>query len=337
MSDQAPAPDTEVRIELKADILRSDVARGLVWFVNYAAIDPTAVKAEKLDLHGAAMLPEDVEKFAHRWLAFSRSIDIQHDGIGRPIHAVESFVNSKEVASPAWPVDAHAVRLDISRCKEAVDGFMHGRLNCVSLDAFTFNVRKRLPVATTKALSATKPADAIGVAREVAQLGFPGVTGVSDLGGGLMLVQRGAMPPIAVQVSDEEYEVNAGGGAWATLAARLMTSGTLTVTSTAKVGPVDAAVPDHGAITFPVDHRPWDPTEVAKLLAPVGVDMSGRDPVSPFAFLRADGTGEIPHHTIRGVSRQAVQTGLSDVDRLVPPEHRLAVRAHLLKHLQEAT
>lgn len=336
MSEQAPAPDTEVRIELKADTLRSDLTRGLVWFVNYAAIDPTAVKAEKLDLHGAAMLPEDVELFAHRWLAYSRSIDIQHDGIGRPIHVVESFVNSKEIASPSWPVDAHAVRLNLSACKEAMDGFAAGRLNCVSLDAFTFNVRKRLPVATAKALSASRPADALGVAREIAQLGFPGVTGVSDLGGGLVLVQRGAMPPIAVQVADEEYEVTPGGGAWATLAARLITNGTLTVASTAKAGPIDAAIPDHGGMAFQVDFRPWDPAEVEKLLAPTGVDLSGREPVSPFAFLRADGTGEIPHHTIRGVSKQALHDGLGLVDKRIPAEHRAAVRLHLMKHLMEA-
>lgn len=280
------------------------------------------------------MLPEDVEKFAHRWLAFSRSIDIQHDGIGRPIHVVESFVNSKDVGSQAWPIDAHAVRLDLSRSKEAMDGFSAGRLNCVSLDAFTFNVKRRLPVATTKSVG-VKPTDALGVAREIAQLGFPGVTGVSDLGGGLMLVQRGAMMPIAVQVSEEDYEINAAGGAWATLAARLMTSGTLTVASTSKMGPIDAVIPDHGGMTFQADHRPWNSAEVEKLLASIGVDTSGRDPVSPFAFLRADGTGEIPHHTIRGVSPQAVRAGLADVDRLVPPEHRLAVRAHLLKHLQE--
>jgi hypothetical protein len=336
VSEQAQSPDTEVRIELKADTLRSDVVRGLVWFVNYAAIDPTAVKAEKLDLHGAAMLPEDVELFAHRWLAFSRSIDIQHDGIGRPIHVVESFFNSKEISSPSWPVDAHAVRLNLSACKEAMEGFSAGRLNCVSLDAFTFNVRKRLPVATTKALAMARPADPIGVAREIAQLGFPGVTGVCDIGGGLMIVQRGALPPVAVQVSDEEYEVTAGGGVWSTLAARLMTNGTLTVASTANASPIESVIPDHGGVTFAVDFRPWDPAEVEKLLKPTGVDLSGSEPVSPFAFLRADGTGEIPHHTIRGVSAQAVQDGLGLVDKRVPAEHRAAVRLHLMKHLMEA-
>lgn len=331
-----PAPESQVCIELKADLLRSDVVRGLVWFVNYAAIDPTCVKADKLDLHGAAMLPDDVEKFAHRWLAFSRSIDIQHDGIGRPIHAVESFFNSADVASPAWPVDAHAVRLNLSACQEAMEGFAAGRLNCISLDAFTFNVRKRLPAATTKAATAvSRPSDAFGVAREIAQLGFPGVTGVSDLGGGLMLVQRGVMPPVAVQVSDEAYEVNAGGGAWSVLAARLMTSGSLVVASTTKVGVVDGVVPNHGSLVFSVDFRPWDPDEIIRLFASIGADLTGQEPVSPFAFLRADGTGEIPHHTPSGVSRQAVQNGLSQVDRVVPPEYRLAARAHLMKHLQE--
>ena len=71
---------------LKADMMRSDLDKGLIWFVNYAALDPNAVKVADLDLHGAAMLPQDVEKFAHRWLAFSRSVDIEHDGVLSLIH-----------------------------------------------------------------------------------------------------------------------------------------------------------------------------------------------------------------------------------------------------------
>lgn len=323
MNEPIQLPETQIRIDMKADNLRSDLVCGLVWFVNYAAIDPAAVRAEKLDLHGAAMLPEDVEKFAHRWLAFSRSIDIQHDGIGRPVYVVESFFNSKDVASAAWPVDSHAVRLNMFQCKEAMEGFAQGRLNCISLDAFTFNVRKRLPVATAaKALSVSRPADAMGVAHEIAQLGFPGVTGVCDLGDGLMLVQRGAMPPIAVQVSDESYEVNAGGGAWSTLAARLMTNGTLSVASTAKVGGTGSVVPDHGSTVFSADFRPWN--------------SSAFTDKSAFAFLRDDGTGEIPHHmSATSVSLAAIQNGLSQIDRVIPSEHRLAVRAHLMKHLRE--
>ncbi len=339
MSTEAPNPTSEVTITLRADELRSDLTRGLVWFVNYAAIDPTAVKAEKLDLHGAAMLPEDVEMFAHRWLAFSRSVDIQHDGVGRNIHVVESFMNSKDVASPAWPVDSHAVRMNLLGCQEAMDGFKAGRLNCVSLDAFTFNVVKRLPAAVGEAKKAagnTRPADPNGVALQIAQLGYPDVDGVVDLGGGVMLVTRGSKPPVAVQVSDEDYEITAGGGAWAHLAARLISNGTLTVASTSKVSPIDAAVPNHGELVFATDFVPWDPTEVAKLLAPIGIDTS-REPISPWAFVRADGSGEIPHHTIRGVSLQAVMDGLSRIDTVVPAAHRTAARLHLMKHAIECT
>lgn len=329
-------PTTEIKIALKADTLRSDLLRGLVWFVNYAAIDPAAVSAEKLDLHGSAMLPADVETFAHRWLAFSRSVDIEHDGIGRPVHVVESFFNSKDVASPAWPVDAHAVRMDLSQSPEAMDGFRTGRLNCVSLDAFTFNVKRKLPAATTRSAPSVKPADPLGLAMELARLGFPGVEGASDLGDGLVLVTRGAMPPLAVHVTGDDVEVTAAGGAWETLAARLLTSGTLTAAPTMKASPIYGTVPEHGKTVFPIDYTPWDPREVEKLLASQGVDLSGAAPVTPFAFLRADGTGEIPHHTIRGVSLQAVTAGLSALNT-IPPEFRDATRRHLIEHLARAS
>ena len=326
-------PKTEIRIEMKADMMRSDLVQGLAWFVNYAAIDPAAVKAEKLDLHGSAMLPEDLTTFAHRWLAFSRSIDIQHDGVGRPIFVVESFMNSKDISSPSWPLNSHAVRFNLSRCTEAMEGFAAGRLNCVSLDAFTFDVKKKLPAAALKSAQVERPTDPIGIAREIAQLGFPGVTGVSDLGGGLMLVQRGAMPPIAVEVSGDEYEITPAGGAWTTLAARLITNGTLAVASTTKESPIEGAVPSHGDLVFSTDFTPWNPDEVLKLFAPMGVDLTGRDPASPFAFLRADGAGEIPHHTIRGVSKQAVIDGFSKI-RNLPSAFQAEARLHLMKHLQ---
>ena len=99
----------EIQIALKADLMRSDLELGLVWFINYSALDPTAVTSKQLDLHGAGMLPVDVEKFAHRWLAFSRCIDINHDGVGRPVHVIESFFNSENVSLDTPLSDPHFV------------------------------------------------------------------------------------------------------------------------------------------------------------------------------------------------------------------------------------
>jgi hypothetical protein len=177
---------TNIQIALKADVMRSDLVRGLVWFVNYAAIDPEAVKSSDLDLHGAAMLPEDVELFAHRWLAFSRSIDINHDGIGRNIQVVESFMNTPEVGAAAWPVNAHAARLDVAGDKEAYDGLRTGALNSVSLDALTFNKVQRLPVADSMKAETTlnewaTPEDLAEWAAEVAKDGYDGVEAVHKM------------------------------------------------------------------------------------------------------------------------------------------------------------
>lgn len=298
-----------------ADMLRSDVRKGHVWFLNYAALDPNAVTAASLDLHGSGMLAEDVETFAHRWLAYSRSVDIQHDGIGRPIHVIESFFNSPDIASPAWPVNSHALRLDMSSCKEAMEGFAAGRLNSVSLDAFTFDVVRRLPVAAATTKSAGPPPDAATIAVQVAELGYTGVTGAFDLGGGLFLVSRGESPAVAVEVSSEEYEVTAGGGAWATLAARLISNGTL--------GHVGAMPSMEGAV----------PTHVTMMCADHRADASLLTTRESHAYIGPDGRGVIPHHTPFGVSMKAVYEGLVNIDKLVPEPHRQAVRAHLVSHM----
>lgn len=336
---------TRITIELKADQARSDLVRGLIWFINYAAIDPTAVKAEALDLHGAAMLPEDVEKYAHRWLAFSRSVDINHDGIGRPVFVVESFFNGADVASPAWPINSHAVRMDVSQCAEAVSGLKDGSLNCVSLDAFTFNKVVRLPAAQAKsALGPMLPPVVDGAwVEQFAREGYTGVTKAVNVGADLWIVQRSCGMPLAVSVKDGFIEASAASTPWAHLAATLLESGTLTTKlhdSGAYIGP--ERVPQHEHVG-PVDFAPWSSEAFDAMLADAGLKLGiadrALDQFADFYTWWGPSGGVIPHHVYRGsvmmVSRDAVMKGLTSVDQEVPEPFRAAAKAHLLAHLAE--
>jgi hypothetical protein len=351
------ASESLVTITMRADQMRSDLVRGLVWFVNYAALDPSAVRAEHLDLHNTAMMPEDVEKFAHRWLSASRSVDIEHDGIGRPVHVVESFYNSEDIAAPAFPINSHAARLDVSRSKEAMDGLRSGRLNSVSLDALTFNRVVRLPAAQTRsAFIADGGWDLAGWARELAQDGWTDVLGVREIGDGLFVASRKSGMPIAIQVHEDGFESAAAGGAWGRLGMAAFDSPSLVRMDLAGGEYTGARV---------IDHTQWDPSVVSGMLAEVGVPIDGNiSRVGPLekeifaAIERPSGSGALgstpgmhhvpgetpqaaargflPHHTVREgrlmVSRDGVARSLAMVDSL-PSHLRESARAHLLAHL----
>lgn len=339
-----------IQIAMKADQMRSDLVRGLVWFVNYAAIDPESVTSKDLDLHGAAMLPEDVELFAHRWLSHSRSVDINHDGIGRPVYTAESFFNGPDIASPAWPVNSHAVRLDVRNSKEALDGLKDGTLNSVSLDAYTFNQVVRLPVAEAKAAGLpvdgwVEPSTAAEWAEEIARLGYHGVDEVVQFAPGLFVATRSAGMPVAIHIdrSAGYIEASAAGGAWAHLGIALCESGTLTHTRKL-LTPVAGA--GGGVIKQPVDFMVWNQETVMDLLAERGIFL---DQPADEAF--AEQTDELfafkdtttqqsflPHHTFHGdqmmVSRDGVIQAMTRLDE-VPDHGRDAAREHLLCHLRQ--
>lgn len=329
-----------IEVALRADIPRSDMRVGHVWFLNYAAIDPTAVKARDLDLHNAAMLPEDVTKFAHRWLAYSRAVDIQHNGKGVPVRVLESFMNSPTIASPAWPLNSHAVLFDVSKSKEAMQGLKTGKLNSVSLDALTFNRTRRLPVAQTERSMTDSawqpPEDVSGWARDIAAMGYEGVNGVSQVADGLYVCSRSHGGPIAVHVTEESIEVNAGGGAWAHLQAALFADGKL-VSTAIKGGENLGSVIQHGDMSFNFSYAPWDEAAVDTIIR----QYFDTDPdTSPYTYVsEGDSHGILPHHTITGgqamVSVEAVKSALGKLD-LVPAQHRESARRHLLGHLSEA-
>lgn len=347
----------ETQIALKADMMRSDLVEGLVWFVNYAAIDPTAVKTSDLDLHGAAMLPQDVEKFAHRWLAYSRSIDIEHDGIGRPVHVIESFFNGTDVASPAWPINSHAVRLDVSQSKEALDGLRTGKLNSVSLDAYTFNKVVRLPAVEAKSVLGMGtnivdglPGDINAWAEQLMSMGYPGITSVDKVGEGLFVATRSSGLPIAVAVDFDESTIEASpaGGAWGHVAATLMTNGSL-VSTQKFIGPEDLSASGSGTAGAgqPIDYAPWDEQAVIDMLESRGIIIDpSRDThqeLTDGAYAGVDFTtqkGYLPHHTLQGdqivVSKDGVIKALSRLSE-VPDELRASARAHLIAHLDDIT
>lgn len=334
------ADRTEIQIALKADLLRSDLTQGLIWFVNYAALDPTSVKISDLDLHGAAMLPQDVEKFAHRWLAFSRSIDIEHDGIGRPVHVIESFFNSSDIGAPAWPINSHAVRFDVSASKEALDGLRSGALNSVSLDAYTFNKVVKLPVAQAKQATglsnhmAAAPSSFAEWAGCIAQLGYEGVSSVDQVSPGVFVAHRAAGMPLAITIKDGLLEASAASGPWSHLAATLVESGTLT--SSKKFFGIESEVkPGMANSGQPIDYAPWDPAAVASLLDGKGISedsFAAVDPATSKMFL--------PHHIHHGeqvmLSKAGVITSLGMLSE-IPEGMRNSARSHLLSHLDEIT
>jgi hypothetical protein len=338
----------DIKIALKADVMRSDMVRGLVWFVNYAALDPSAVKAEQLDLHGAAMLPEDVEKFAHRWLAFSRSIDIEHDGVGRPVHVIESFFNGPSIASPAWPINSHALRLDVAQSKEALDGLRSGKLNSVSLDAYTFNKVVRLPVAQAKtALGRTDgwktPGSAAEWATELVRDGYPGVISVKEVAQGLYIAQRSTGLPVAVHVTDQDIDVASADGPWARLAALVLETPSLVKRA---IGPEVRPV-GYPGVSQHIDSSSWDASVVMDLLAACGVLIGGSasenfQRLTQELYAHVDATtqrGFLPHHTLSAdgtaaVSVEGVHRALASIDS-VPEAHRAEARRHLERHLAE--
>lgn len=226
---------TSVQINLRADLARSDLKKGHIWFVNYAAIDPTAVTASQLDSHGTGMLPDDVELLAHRWLKHSRSVDINHDGKGRPVWVLESFFNSDQVQAAAWPRNAHCLRLDVSQSKEAMGGLRNGTLNSLSLDAYTINRRAKVP---TYGAAGTRPStsfrsDGLTVEECKYLIRASGhddssVTSVRRLDNMYIVMRAGKLPPVAIAAAADGFDVDLATGA---AAAVVMRAATLTFTA----------------------------------------------------------------------------------------------------------
>lgn len=308
--------------------MRSDLEEGKVWFINYAALDPTAVKVEDLDLHNAGMLPGDVEQFAHLWLAHSRSIDINHDGVGRAVFVLESFFNGPDIASAAWPINSHATRLDISQSEEAMTGMQDGSLNSVSLDAYTFNRVVRLPVAEAKSMLGIRevlksaPGTLDQWALEMAQRGYPGVLGVTQVRPGLYVAQRSHGMPLAITFKDGQIEAASGGGAWGQVAVALCESGSMVqlqpqasaptpVPTVNTIDPAELPPSQGGAQSNPVDFGRWDPAMVDQMLRAEGLLVG----VPLTQQIEGDERKQLEHELFAALLEETVGTEPSQVAR----------------------
>lgn len=147
---------------------------GLVWVEVYLPFDPSAfsefqslvtkagsaVEAAKqnpdlanralipIDSHGEAMLQDDVQTLAHRFITKSRKHDIEHsEVVVDDVETVESFINGPEVSSPHFYPGAWVVVLKVAKGSEAWDRINSGELDAVSFQAFV----KKQPIVAREA------------------------------------------------------------------------------------------------------------------------------------------------------------------------------------------
>lgn len=95
-----------------------------------------------VDTHGEAMLQEDVQALAHRFLTDSRKMDVQHDESARSsLRVVESFVNGPEVASPNFWPGAWVVVFSVAPGSQEWADIEAGRLNAVSFAGSVIKIK----------------------------------------------------------------------------------------------------------------------------------------------------------------------------------------------------
>lgn len=107
-----------------------------------AAADPVlASKAlDPIDAHGEAMLPEDLQGFAHSFLDESRQIDVMHsfERVGT-VKVAQSFVNTPEIGSSKFYPGAWVLALQVAPGSEVWKAVDEGKLDALS---FATTVRK---------------------------------------------------------------------------------------------------------------------------------------------------------------------------------------------------
>lgn len=140
---------------------------GLVWaevylpfdveaFAEFAALErklgstAAAAKADPglfdraitpIDSQGEAMLPEDLELLAHRFLSVSRKFDADHDEAARKsVVLVESFINGPEVQSPHFFPGSWVAVFQVAKGSPEWERIEAGELRAVSFQAFVERV-----------------------------------------------------------------------------------------------------------------------------------------------------------------------------------------------------
>lgn len=101
-------------------IMKMDADNQIVYGVVY--------EPHVLDTDGEFMLPEDIEKMAHRFmqLDLSKSIDTNHDNIPNGSYPIESFIAVKD--DPLYPVGAWVLGVKVSDAtwKDVKGGLING-------------------------------------------------------------------------------------------------------------------------------------------------------------------------------------------------------------------
>lgn len=169
----APPPSRPVsgRVVKAETVTRAGMEEGRVWVEAYLPFDPAAFAAftrkalelgggpdgyraaqaadpelarkalDPIDAHGEAMLPEDLETLADRFLVESRKIDVMHDEQARVgVSVVGSFLNTAEVGSPNFYPGSWVVTLKVEPWTPEFKAIKAGTLNAVSFQAVVHKV-----------------------------------------------------------------------------------------------------------------------------------------------------------------------------------------------------
>lgn len=135
-----------------------ELGGGAAGYRAAALVDPELARRalEPIDAHGEAMLAEDLEALADRFLVQSRRVDVQHDEHARAgVHVVGSFVNGPEIASPNFYAGAWVVVIKVESWTPEFAQIKAGKLNAVSFQA----VVNKVPIVVTPNPPAPSPAE----------------------------------------------------------------------------------------------------------------------------------------------------------------------------------
>lgn len=102
-----------------------------------------------IDSHKEAMLQYDVTLLAERFLIESRKIDVMHDEKARAtVFLAQSFVNTPEIASPAFFPGAWVTKLVIQAGSDEWDKVEKRALDAVSFSAFVTKIEIKAKLIT---------------------------------------------------------------------------------------------------------------------------------------------------------------------------------------------
>lgn len=128
MTTNAPT-DVRERVSLSVRVRKVDNDERLVYGEVYLP--------NTIDTHGEMMLPADLRKLAHAFIADCRKIDVMHDGVAIDAHPVESFIARE--GDPLYVAQSWVLvtRINDDTVWQRVKA---GELNGYSLEAWVYRV-----------------------------------------------------------------------------------------------------------------------------------------------------------------------------------------------------